>query len=147
MYFFGYNKQKNDDIIIDIIDIDEEKRLIGEEEEIITYDDLNISKDNIIYEASGNMLSIPRPTLVIPKSPANTITKSSSDEDEIYNTSGIDNASGIDVIIHAERSPIIKQNMDKNNSFIESRCAYYTINTMLCGVLLYVLLAVSGATS
>lgn len=160
MYFFGFGSRDNTNIgnntSVDtrniVLDIgEEEKGLLGEIEEIITYDDLNISHNNKIKGMKDN-IPIPRPTLVIPKSPIyqTQLSDSESDSDsesnnetdnykiEIYKAEG-SNADATTTDENTIFTHIPNKNVDYNRNI-----PFYAANTILCGVFVYVFFSVSG---
>ena len=154
MYLLGRNNNNNDNIVIDI---GEEKHLVDEEEEIIMYDDLNINQDNTIKEVIIKMdksscenesSEVPRPTLVIPKSPK-SINSDSSDEEEIFISEiGQNNCDIVTVqTINNDNSLVISNNNEPKQIFFEKKCIVYSVNVSLCGVLVYIFLIISGIIS
>ena len=172
MYFwrFGRSNTTKDNTISDIvdatdisetvIDIREEDYLLGETEEVVSYDDLNISNDNKIVEMSSNISEsasasaskskhepehVPRPTLVIPKSPIyqQRISDSSSDSDsendsiEIYQAENSVTPTKIDEILVS--TPVTNKDVETNRKY-----SLYAANTILCGIFVYVVLTISG---
>ena len=161
MYLLGRNNNNNNNNDNIVIDIGEEKHLVDEEEEIIMYDDLNINQDNTIKEVIIKMdksscenesSEVPRPTLVIPKSPK-SINSDSSDEEEIFiseigqNNSDIVSVKTINTDISPVISPVILDNNKPKQVFFEKKCIVYSVNMTLCGVLVYIFLIISGVIS
>ena len=128
MYFFRKDT---------IIDVQEEKNLINEDEEIITYDDLNIANQTIINIPSSPMSinePTPRPRLIIPKSP------------RLFDTDTDNTSIKLDTP-RCATSPRIANTDEDTIPLIERKYVYYTVNSVLCGVLVYVMLLASGAIS
>lgn len=179
MYFwrFGRSNTTKDNTISDIvdstdisetvIDIREEDYLLGETEEVISYDDLNISNDNKIVEMSNNISDyasaskskhepehVPRPTLVIPKSPIyqQRISDSSSDSDS-ENKPNNDSIENNSIEIYQAENSVTPTKIDEilastsvTNEDVETNRKYslYATNTILCGIFVYVVLEISG---
>ena len=139
MYLFG-----NDTII----DVQEEKCLIDEDAEVITYDDLNITT-HVITKMPPS--PIPRPRLIIPKSPTMLNVAERVDSVSDSDSDSLDTDNVIlerDPPIQDATPPIILEKDDVNvTPFIERKYVYYTVNSVLCGVLLYVILFASGTIS
>ena len=160
MYFFGFGSRDNTNSDINtcndtcniVIDIDgEANSLLGEIEEIITYDDLNISHNNKIRGMKDNN-PISRPTLVIPKLPTyQTQLSDSESESESESNNETDNykieiykveGSNADVTT-TDKNTILTHTPNKNVDY-NRNISFYAANTILCGVFVYVFFSVSG---
>ena len=159
MYFWGFrntkNIEKDDGKNIEkdsiAIEVGEERGLLEETAEIISYDDLNMCKDTSIADMSVQE-SIPRPTLVVPKSPKYQphISESDSGSDIEISNSKIANMGGdnnnnnnnsIDEIGCA--SPISVDN-EEWSSICTHRKIFYPVSFMTCSVIIYLSLYLSG---
>jgi len=170
MYFFGFGSRDNTNSDINtsvdtcniVIDIDvETNSLLGEIEEIITYDDLNISHNNKIRGMKDNN-PIPRPTLVIPNLPTyqNRLSDSESDLEsesnneidnykiEIYKAEGSNtdgsNTDGSNTDTTTTDENTILTHIPNKNVDYNRNISFYAANTILCGVFVYVFFSVSG---